>query len=87
MSGSSGSVFLSKRARILERKNDLYETPAVATEAPLRAENLPDVRLPMMHRAGWGGPKTSSSIAFAWFVWDRNHSGPTILSRISWETA
>ena len=42
-------------------------------------------RLPMMHRHGWAGPKASSSIAFAWFVFDRNHTGPTTLDRISWE--
>jgi hypothetical protein len=33
-------------------------------------------RLPMMHRAGWNGPRASSALAFAWFVWDRKHRGP-----------
>src|SRR5262245_47430653 len=41
-------------------------------------------RLPMMHRAGWSGPRASSAIAFAWFVWDRDHAGPAELHRISW---
>lgn len=41
-------------------------------------------RLPMMHRAGWEGRKANSGMAFAWFVWDRKHSGPTELRRISW---
>lgn len=41
-------------------------------------------RLPRMHRDGWEGKKSSSSIAFAWFVWDRQHTGPTELHRISW---
>jgi hypothetical protein len=41
-------------------------------------------RLPMMHRDGWTGPKVSNPTAFAWFVWDRTHSGPTELRRISW---
>jgi hypothetical protein len=42
-------------------------------------------RLPMMHRHGWTGPKASSQIAFAWFVWDARHnSGETIIDRISW---
>lgn len=40
-------------------------------------------RLPMMHRAGWSGPRATSSIAFAWFVWDRNHVGPATINRIS----
>jgi hypothetical protein len=44
-------------------------------------------RLPMMHRAGWEGKKANSGMAFAWFVWDRSHIGPTELHRISWENA
>jgi hypothetical protein len=41
-------------------------------------------RLPMMHRRGWDGPKASSTVPYAWFVWDRNHDGPTTIHRISW---
>lgn len=33
-------------------------------------------RLPMMHRHGYDGPESTSTIAFAWFVWDHAHSGP-----------
>jgi hypothetical protein len=39
-------------------------------------------RLPMMHRAGWQGPRASSSKAFAWFCWDSRHVGPTQLVRL-----
>jgi len=42
-------------------------------------------RLPMMHRDGWTGNKVSNPTPFAWFVWDRNHVGPTELKRISWD--
>jgi hypothetical protein len=42
-------------------------------------------RCPMMHRDGWTGPKVTSAMAFAWFVWDRDHSGPTTLNRITRE--
>jgi hypothetical protein len=42
-------------------------------------------RLPMMHREGWGGRKANSGMAFAWFVWNRSHTGPTTISRISWD--
>lgn len=42
-------------------------------------------RLPMMHRKAWEGPKANSGMAFAWFVWDRFHRGPTELRRLSWE--
>jgi len=44
-------------------------------------------RLPMMHRHGWTGPKSSSGVTHAWFVWDREHKGPTELHRISWEAS
>lgn len=42
-------------------------------------------RAPMMHREGWTGPKITSALAFAWFVWDRSHSGPTTLHRLDWK--
>jgi hypothetical protein len=44
-------------------------------------------RLPMMHRAGWEGPKATSAMSFAWFVWESGHRGPAELQRISWERA
>ncbi|MBB4185843.1 hypothetical protein GGE07_002493 [Sinorhizobium terangae] len=34
-------------------------------------------RLPMMHRDGWDGPKASSQMNTAWFVWERNDDGCT----------
>lgn len=40
-------------------------------------------RLPMMHRDGWAGPKASSAMQFAWFAWERGHTGPTTSDRIS----
>lgn len=39
-------------------------------------------RLPMMHREGWTGKKSTNTVAFAWFVFDGDHTGPTILYRI-----
>jgi hypothetical protein len=44
-------------------------------------------RLPMMHRAGWTGPRASSAIPFAWFCWDRLDPGPTEMRRISCEAS
>jgi hypothetical protein len=40
-------------------------------------------RLPMMHRAGWAGRRSTSAIPFAFFVWDRDHKGPTVIDRIT----
>jgi len=42
-------------------------------------------RLPMMHRDGWEGPKASSNVAYAWFVFDADHSGPATIHRINWK--
>jgi hypothetical protein len=42
--------------------------------------------LPMMHRHNWQGPRASSAMPFAWFVWDRNHRGLATIERISWES-
>ena len=44
-------------------------------------------RLPMMHRAGWNGPRASSNIPFARFCWDQAYRGPTEIDRIRWEQA
>ena len=44
-------------------------------------------RLPMTNRDGWTGPRASSAIPFAWFCWSRDHTGPTVIDRISWERA
>lgn len=41
-------------------------------------------RLPMMHRQGWDGPRSSSQMAFAWMIWERGFSGETVLKRISY---
>lgn len=42
-------------------------------------------RLPMMHRSGYHGKKSSSAIAFCWMVWCSDHRGPTTIDRISWK--
>lgn len=45
-------------------------------------------RLPMMHREGWDGPKASSRMNTAWFVWERQDDGTygavTTMKRVDW---
>ena len=45
-------------------------------------------RLPMMHREGWEGPKASSRMNTAWFVWERQPDGTygseTAMRRVDW---
>lgn len=63
-----------------ERRSDILDSGMLARVHVFRK------RLPMMHRNGWDGPyATGSGMAFAWFVWDRDHAGPTELHRLSWE--
>jgi hypothetical protein len=62
-----------------ERRRAILDSGLLARVYPFRN------RLPMMHRDGWDGPRSSSSIPFAWFVWELGHKGPTELRRISWD--
>ena len=62
-----------------ERRCDILDNGMLARVYPFRK------RLPMMHREGWEGRKANSGMAFAWFVWDRDHQGPATIQRISWE--
>ena len=59
-----------------ERRIEILERSGLARVHVFRK------RLPMMHRAGWAGPRASSAIPFAWFCWDRGHRGPIVVNRI-----
>ena len=62
------------------RRTDVLEQRGLARVHVFRK------RLPMMHRHNWTGPRASSAIPFAWFVWDRDYPGPAVIDRISWES-
>jgi hypothetical protein len=74
-------VIMLLRLAFLEsvRRTDILEKSGLARIHVFRN------RLPMMHRAGWNGPRASSAMPFAWFCWERGHPGPTTIDRISWE--
>ena len=63
------------------RRNDLLDGGSLARIHAFRN------RLPMMHRDGWEGRKNTSTKAYGWFCWDRDHRGPTTAHRISWSAA
>ena len=71
-------VYLLCRLAFLEttRRTEILERRGLARVHVFRK------RLPMMHRDGWTGKRASSGIAFAWFCWDRDHRGPTVVDRI-----
>lgn len=72
-------VVMLLRLAFLEsaRRSDILESGRLARVHGFRS------RLPMMHRAGWTGRKARSSIAFAWFIFDRKRGGSTVIDRIS----
>jgi hypothetical protein len=74
------SVIMLGRLALLEsdRRTAILERRGLARVHVFRK------RLPMMHREGWNGPRASSAVPFAWFVWSRDHTGPTTVDRISW---
>jgi hypothetical protein len=59
-----------------ERRSPILDTGSLARVHVFKK------RLPTMHRDGWTGPRASSAIAFAWFVFDRDHHGDAIVRRI-----
>lgn len=72
---STGKVAILERLAWLEgkaRRNFFQEYP------PARVWVFSS-RLPMMHRFGYGGPKSTSTVAYAWYVFDQPHTGPTVL--------
>ena len=67
-----------RRSRHLRQRAQRHQLRRQILDAtpPARVYVFRD-RFPRMHRDGWQGNKASSRIAFAWFVWDRNHTGQT----------
>jgi len=72
---TTGKVALLCRLGWLEGR----ERGRMFAQLPLARVWIFSGRLPMMHRVGFVGERSSSAIAFAWFVFDHSHSGaPTI---------
>lgn len=65
------SAFLLRVACLegVERYRRIY------SKFPLQQVLVFSKRIPRMHRPGYEGPKTTSTIAFAWFVFDDRHLG------------
>jgi hypothetical protein len=72
-------VCLLLRLAFLESKS---HTP-ILEEGSLARIYVFRERLPMMHRAGWQGRRTTNPTAYAWFIWDRAHKGHPTMHRIS----
>lgn len=53
--------------------------------SPLARVLIFSSRLPMMHRGGYEGPKSSSAIDFAWFVFEHGYIGKPTIDWISCE--
>jgi hypothetical protein len=73
---------------LLVRTNFLFEA-AERTELldvlhPPTRVWMADLRLPMMHRAGWTGKRASSNTAYSWAVWDRRANAREFPRRFNW---
>ena len=82
-------VVMLLRLNFLESGNEKSEAGrariyCLDTHPPARVHVFRN-RLPMQHRDGWEGSKTTNTIAFAWFSWDLSHVGPTEMHRVSWK--
>jgi hypothetical protein len=44
-------------------------------------------RLPMIHRHGWNGPKSSSNVAYAWYIWDAASNDRCKVDWFDWKEA
>jgi hypothetical protein len=62
-------VIILARLTFMESKRPILESGTWVRAMPFKS------RLPMMHRDGWTGRKSTNPTAFAWFVFDRNHDG------------
>jgi hypothetical protein len=73
---------------LLVRTNFLFEA-AERTELldvlhpPTRVWTA-DLRLPMMHRAGWTGKRASSNTAYSWAIWDQRANAREFPRRFNW---
>ena len=54
-------------------------------EHPFARMWVPSLRLPMMHRHGWTGPRAPSNTAHAWFVWHRSATHKNIVGHFNWK--
>ena len=73
-------VYILQRLLFLEgvKRSDIIDTH-------LRKVHLFKRRLPMMHRYGYKGPKSTSQVPYAWFVFDRRAKNlPITLKRIDY---
>lgn len=78
-------VYLLLRVNFLEGGQRDPLRDVVLDKSGLRRVYVFRERLPMMHRAGWKGPKASSQTTFAWFCWRKGYRGKSQVQRISWK--
>lgn len=70
-------VFIFQRLLFLEgqRRSDILDNN-------LRRVHVFKSRLPMMHRYGYSGKKSTSQVPYAWYVFERGYTGPVTIDRI-----
>jgi hypothetical protein len=73
---------------LLVRTNFLFEggerTALLDRQHPPTRIWTADLRLPMMHRAGWTGKRASSNTPYSWAIWDRRANAREFPRRFNW---
>ena len=60
-------------------------TPILEGRGLARIHQFPQAAPDDAPRTAGRAARLTAAMAFAWFVWDRSHAGPTTIDRISWE--
>lgn len=73
---------------LLVRTNFLFEaagrTELLDVRHPPTRVWTADLRLPMMHRAGWPGKRAASNTAYSWAIWDTRANHREFPHRFNW---
>jgi hypothetical protein len=78
----------SRYVALLLRTNFLFEgagrTKLLEVQHPPTRVWSADLRLPMMHRAGWTGKRAPSNTAYSWVIWDGRANARELPRRFNW---
>ena len=78
----------SRYVALLLRTNFLFEgagrTGLLEVQHPPTRVWTADLRLPMMHRAGWAGKRAPSNTAYSWVIWDGRANARELPRQFNW---
>lgn len=78
---TEGKFVLLARLAYLEG----IERKPIFENSPLSVVYVFSRRLPLMHRPNYNGPKSTSMLPFAWFVWNYRYDGEPRIRWVDWK--